>query len=161
MNEHDSGRAAGMLETLGYRRAAREADADLVLLNTCAVRENADNKLYGTLGHLKGVKQRRQDEGEDLKIVVGGCLAQKDGAVVAEKAPRVDVVYGTHNLPNLPALLAQADSAEVPVVELIEQLTAPTGFVDEVMTVPVELVVRSTTCAVRPVPRRSTEAPSG
>jgi tRNA-2-methylthio-N6-dimethylallyladenosine synthase len=122
MNEHDSGRAAGMLETLGYRRAASEQDADLVLVNTCAVRENADNRLYGTLGHLKGEKDRRRAEGEDLTIVVGGCLAQKDGATVAERAPWVDVVYGTHNLPNLPALLAEADSTAVPVVELIEQL---------------------------------------
>jgi tRNA-2-methylthio-N6-dimethylallyladenosine synthase len=122
MNEHDSGRAAGMLETLGYRRAVDEATADLVLLNTCAVRENADNRLYGTLGHLKSLKDQRQAAGDDLTIVVGGCLAQKDGATVAEKAPWVDVVYGTHNLPDLPQLLAQADSAEIPVVELIEQL---------------------------------------
>ncbi|MFA9431215.1 tRNA (N6-isopentenyl adenosine(37)-C2)-methylthiotransferase MiaB [Egicoccus sp. AB-alg2] len=122
MNEHDSGRAAGLLETLGYRRAADEASADLVLLNTCAVRENADNRLYGTLGHLKGLKDERRREGRDLTIVVGGCLAQKDGATVAEKAPWVDVVYGTHNLPELPKLLAQADSAAIPVVELVEQL---------------------------------------
>jgi tRNA-2-methylthio-N6-dimethylallyladenosine synthase len=122
MNEHDSGRAAGMLETLGYRPATSELDADLVLLNTCAVRENADNRLYGTLGHLKSLKDEKQAGGDDLTIVVGGCLAQKDGATVAEKAPWVDVVYGTHNLPDLPALLAQADSAAIPVVELIEQL---------------------------------------
>ncbi len=122
MNEHDSGRAAGMLETLGYRRADSEHDADLVLLNTCAVRENADNRLYGTLGHLKSVKDRRQADGQDLTIVVGGCLAQKDGDTVADRAPWVDVVYGTHNLPRLPQLLAEADSAAVPVVELIEQL---------------------------------------
>ncbi len=122
MNEHDSGRAAGMLETLGYRRADSEQDADLVLLNTCAVRENADNRLYGTLGHLKSLKDERRADGEDLTIVVGGCLAQKDGDTVADRAPWVDVVYGTHNLPRLPALLAEADSAAVPVVELIEQL---------------------------------------
>ncbi|GGI06612.1 tRNA (N6-isopentenyl adenosine(37)-C2)-methylthiotransferase MiaB [Egicoccus halophilus] len=122
MNEHDSGRAAGMLETLGYRRAPDETAADLVLVNTCAVRENADNRLYGTLGHLKGLKDQRRSEGADLTIVVGGCLAQKDGDTVARKAPWVDVVYGTHNLPDLPQLLAQADSAAIPVVELVEQL---------------------------------------
>jgi tRNA-2-methylthio-N6-dimethylallyladenosine synthase len=122
MNDHDSGRAAGLLESLGYRRAASESDADLILLNTCAVRENADNKLYGTLGHLKSLKDERREEGEDVRIVVGGCLAQKDGTVVAEKAPWVDVVYGTHNLASLPALLARADSASIPVVELVEQL---------------------------------------
>ncbi len=122
MNEHDSGRAAGMLETLGYRRAEADADADLVLINTCAVRENADNRLYGTLGHLKRVKDEKRAAGEDLTIVVGGCLAQKDGAGVAARAPWVDVVYGTHNLPALPRLLAEADSAAIPVVELLEQL---------------------------------------
>ncbi|MFP4149739.1 MAG: tRNA (N6-isopentenyl adenosine(37)-C2)-methylthiotransferase MiaB [Nitriliruptoraceae bacterium] len=122
MNEHDSGRAAGLLETLGYRPTSEVEEADLVLLNTCAVRENADNRLYGTLGHLKATKQRRREAGQDLTIVVGGCLAQKDGDTVAERAPWVDVVYGTHNLPDLPRLLAQADSAEVPVVELVEQL---------------------------------------
>jgi tRNA-2-methylthio-N6-dimethylallyladenosine synthase len=122
MNEHDSGRAAGLLESMGYRRAASESEADLVLLNTCAVRENADNKLYGTLGHLKSLKDERRSEGEDLTIVVGGCLAQKDGEVVADKAPWVDVVYGTHNLGRLPELLAQADSDALPVVELLEQL---------------------------------------
>ena len=122
MNAHDSGRAAGILETMGYRPSEDEATADLVLLNTCAVRENADNKLYGTLGHLKSLKDRRRAEGEDLTIAVGGCLAQKDGATITERAPWVDVVYGTHNLGSLPRLLEQADSARLPVVELVEQL---------------------------------------
>ncbi len=122
MNVHDSGRAAGLLESLGYRRAPTDDDADLILLNTCAVRENADNRLYGTLGHLRRVKDERRDAGQDLTIVVGGCLAQKDGQTVADRAPWVDVVYGTHNLGNLPGLLAQADSAAIPVVELVEQL---------------------------------------
>lgn len=122
MNEHDSGRAAGLLETMGYRRAEDEQTADLVLLNTCAVRENADNRLYGTLGHLKTLKDERQAGGDDLTIVVGGCLAQKDGASVSKRAPWVDVVYGTHNLASLPRLLEQADSASLPVVELVEQL---------------------------------------
>jgi len=122
MNEHDSERAAGILEAVGYRRAEDPLDADLVLLNTCAVRENADERLYGTLGHLKGIKDARADEGRDLTIVVGGCLAQKDGATVAERAPWVDVVYGTHNLGNLPDLLARADADHLPVVELLEAL---------------------------------------
>ncbi len=117
MNVHDSERAAGLLESMGYRPAPDGAPADLVLLNTCAVRENADNKLYGTLGHLK-----RDKAEHGTRIVVGGCLAQKDGQTVAEKAPWVDVVYGTHNISQLPDLLMKADSAEVPVVELVEQL---------------------------------------
>jgi tRNA-2-methylthio-N6-dimethylallyladenosine synthase len=118
MNVHDSERAAGVLETLGYRPARDEAAADLVLFNTCAVRENADNKLYGALGRLKPLKEQRPD----LTLVVGGCLAQKDKGTIAERAPFVDVVYGTHNLVNLPALLAQADSASVPVVEILDQI---------------------------------------
>ena len=122
MNEHDSERAAGILEAVGYRRAPDPMDADLVLLNTCAVRENADERLYGTLGHLKGLKEARRDEGRDLTIVVGGCLAQKDGTTVAERAPWVDVVYGTHNLGNLPDLLVRADADHLPVVELLETL---------------------------------------
>lgn len=122
MNEHDSERAAGILEAVGYRRAADPMDADLVLLNTCAVRENADERLYGTLGHLKGLKDARRQEGRDLTIVVGGCLAQKDGDTVAERAPWVDVVYGTHNLGHLPDLLARADADHLPVVELLETL---------------------------------------
>jgi tRNA-2-methylthio-N6-dimethylallyladenosine synthase len=118
MNEHDSQRAAGVLETLGYRPAADEDAADLVLFNTCAVRENADNKLYGALGRLKPVKEDRPD----LRIVVGGCLAQKDQGSIAERAPWVDVVYGTHNLVNLPRLLAQAEAQSLPVVEILEQI---------------------------------------
>jgi tRNA-2-methylthio-N6-dimethylallyladenosine synthase len=122
MNEHDSERAAGILEAVGYRRATDANGADLVLLNTCAVRENADDRLYGTLGHLKALKDARRAEGQDLTIVVGGCLAQKDGDGLAARAPWVDVVYGTHNLGSLPDLLARADAAHLPVVELLETL---------------------------------------
>ncbi len=116
MNEHDSGRAAGILETMGYRPGT-EADADLILVNTCAVRENADTRLYGTLGHLAKAKRER-----GAKIVVGGCLAQKDGATIAERAPWVDLVFGTHNLADLPELLAQVDESGVPVVEIVDQI---------------------------------------
>ncbi|WP_341250998.1 tRNA (N6-isopentenyl adenosine(37)-C2)-methylthiotransferase MiaB [Euzebya pacifica] len=116
MNEHDSERAAGVLETMGYRPAPDAESAGLVLLNTCAIRENADNKLYGQLSHLKPLKLADPSK----TIVVGGCLAQKDQDKLAEKAPYVDVVYGTHNMGRLPELLAQADSASLPVVEILE-----------------------------------------
>ena len=116
MNEHDSERAAGVLETMGYRPAADIATADLVLFNTCAIRENADNKLYGQLTQLKPLKVA--DPGK--RIVVGGCLAQKDQGRIAERAPWVDAIYGTHNMGSLPALLAQADSASLPVIEILE-----------------------------------------
>jgi len=117
MNEHDSERAAGVLETMGYRPAGDVESADLVLFNTCAIRENADQKLYGHLSQLKPLKLA--DPGK--QVVVGGCLAQKDQGAIATRAPWVDVVYGTHNLDRLPALLAQADSVSLPVVEIIEQ----------------------------------------
>lgn len=117
MNEHDSERAAGVLQTMGYRPAPDAESADLVLFNTCAVRENADNRLYGQLSQLAPLKRADPDK----TVVVGGCLAQKDQEGVAAQAPWVDVVYGTHNLGRLPQLLAQADSASFPVVEILEQ----------------------------------------
>jgi len=117
MNEHDSERAAGVLQSMGYRPAPDAETADLVLFNTCAVRENADNRLYGQLSQLKPLKQADPDK----TVVVGGCLAQKDQEGVAAQAPWVDVVYGTHNLGRLPQLLAQADDASFPVVEILEQ----------------------------------------
>lgn len=120
MNEHDSERAAGVLETMGYRPADDVETADLVLFNTCAIRENADQKLYGHLSQLKPLKLSDPNR----QVVVGGCLAQKDQKTIADKAPWVDVVYGTHNLARLPALLEQADSAALPVVEIIEQTEA-------------------------------------
>ncbi len=115
MNEHDSERMAGMLEAEGYRPAGSPEDAGVVVFNTCCIRENADTKLYGNLGHAKALKDRRPD----LKIVVGGCLAQKDRSAIQRRAPYVDVVLGTHNLASLPRLLAE--SAEGPAFEILEQ----------------------------------------
>ena len=103
MNEHDSERAAGVLQAMGYRPAGDPESADLVLFNTCAIRENADNKLYGQLSHLKPLKLADPTR----TVVVGGCLAQKDQGRLAERAPWVDVVYGTHNMGSLPRLLAE------------------------------------------------------
>jgi tRNA-2-methylthio-N6-dimethylallyladenosine synthase len=104
MNEHDSERIAGLLEADGMQRAIGLDDADVVVLNTCCIRENADNKLYGNLGHLKTLKQARPD----LQIVVAGCLAQKDREQVRERAPHVDVVLGTHNVHRAATLVEQA-----------------------------------------------------
>lgn len=116
MNEHDSERLAGLLEADGMVRAADVASADLVLLNTCCIRENADDRLYGTLGHLKATKQARPG----MQIAVGGCLAQKDGTVVQERAPWVDVVFGTHNLDRIVNLLDHA-AEWGPVTEVLSQ----------------------------------------
>lgn len=116
MNEHDSERAAGVLRTMGYTPAPDPESAGLVLFNTCAIRENADNKLYGQLSGLKPLKLADPNK----KIVVGGCLAQKDQQLMADKAPYIDVVYGTHNMGRLPELLAKADSQSFPVLEILE-----------------------------------------
>ena len=120
MNVHDSERLSGLLEDAGYVPApdgAGEAP-DVVVFNTCAVRENADNKLYGNLGHLAPVKQRRPG----MQIAVGGCLAQKDRETIVRKAPWVDVVFGTHNIGSLPALLERARHNEEAQVEILESL---------------------------------------
>ena len=115
MNEHDSERLAGMLESEGYSKASTPDEASVVLFNTCCIREKADTRLYGTLGHMKAIKDQRPD----MKIVVGGCLAQKDQALIQQKAPYVDVVLGTHNLSSLPRLLRESDV--VPSFEILEQ----------------------------------------
>ncbi|WP_082393166.1 tRNA (N6-isopentenyl adenosine(37)-C2)-methylthiotransferase MiaB [Nocardia arizonensis] len=120
MNVHDSERLSGLLEDAGYVKAAPGATADLVVFNTCAVRENADNKLYGTLGHLAPIKAERPG----MQIAVGGCLAQKDREVVVRKAPWVDVVFGTHNIGSLPVLLKRARHNAEAQVEILESLEA-------------------------------------
>lgn len=119
MNVHDSERISGVLDAAGYVPAADGETADLVVFNTCAVRENADNRLYGNLGHLAPTKAARPG----MQIAVGGCLAQKDRDVVVQRAPWVDVVFGTHNLGSLPALLERAriqDEAQVEILESLE-----------------------------------------
>ncbi|MDQ1201490.1 tRNA A37 methylthiotransferase MiaB [Rhodococcus sp. SORGH_AS303] len=120
MNVHDSERLSGLLEEAGYEKADSGSSPDLVVFNTCAVRENADNKLYGNLGQLRPAK----DENPDMQIAVGGCLAQKDRDVVVTKAPWVDVVFGTHNIGSLPALLDRARHNQRAEVEILESLDA-------------------------------------
>src|SRR5690242_14621316 len=119
MNVHDSERLTGLLENAGYVKAPTGEQADIVVFNTCAVRENADNRLYGNLGHLAPVKAKRPG----MQIAVGGCLAQKDRGEIVRKAPWVDVVFGTHNIGSLPVLLERArhnDEAQVEILESLE-----------------------------------------
>lgn len=119
MNVHDSERLSGSLESAGYVRAAVDDEADIVIINTCAVRDNAAGKLYGTLGHLKS----RKDKHAGMQIAVGGCLAQMDKQAVLDKAPWVDVVFGTHNMGSLPGLLERArhnGEAELEILEALE-----------------------------------------
>ena len=117
MNEHDSERIAGLLVADGMEPADDVESADVVVLNTCCIRENADNKLYGHLGHLHSLKAQRPD----LQIAVGGCLAQKDRERIVERAGHVDVVFGTHNLHRAAELLSDARSSDVPIVEIVEE----------------------------------------
>ena len=117
MNVHDSERISGLLEASGYIKA-EDVDPDLVVFNTCAVRENADNKLYGNLGMMLPKKESNPN----LQIAVGGCLAQKDQDVIIKKAPWVDVVFGTHNIGSLPTLLERARHNNEAQVELLEAL---------------------------------------
>ncbi|MFC5177804.1 tRNA (N6-isopentenyl adenosine(37)-C2)-methylthiotransferase MiaB [Nocardioides taihuensis] len=118
MNVHDSERLTGLLEEAGYAAAPAGEQADVVVFNTCAVRENADNRLYGNLGHLAPVKARHPG----MQIAVGGCLAQKDRDTITTKAPWVDVVFGTHNIGSLPVLLERARVQEEAQVEILESL---------------------------------------
>ena len=115
MNEHDSERIAGLLDADGLVAVEDDAEADVVVLNTCCIRENADNKLYGTLGHLKTWKAGR----EGRQIVVSGCLAQKDRDLVRKKAPYVDVVLGTHNVHRAAELLGHA-TVNGPITEIFD-----------------------------------------
>src|SRR5829696_3889696 len=115
MNEHDSERIAGLLEADGLVAAADVSDADVVVLNTCCIRENADNKLYGNLGHLKTWKHERPGR----QIVVSGCLAQKDRELVQAKAGHVDVVMGTHNVHRAADLLRDSRRGG-PVTEILD-----------------------------------------
>ncbi len=119
MNVHDSERLCGLLDQAGYVPVEAEATPDVVVFNTCAVRENADNRLYGNLGHLRPVKLAHPG----MQIAVGGCLAQKDRGEITRRAPWVDVVFGTHNIGSLPVLLERArhnGTAQVEIAEALE-----------------------------------------
>jgi tRNA-2-methylthio-N6-dimethylallyladenosine synthase len=132
MNEHDSERIAGLLEADGYEAASGTDDADVIVLNTCCVRENADNKLYGALGHLKALKADKPE----LQIVVGGCLAQKDRDRIVQRAGHVDVVFGTHNVHRAVDLLHHARE-HGPIVEILEEAVR-----DDAAAFPTSLNVR-------------------
>ena len=118
MNVHDSERIAGLLDEAGFVPADSGTQADIVVFNTCAVRENADNKLYGNLSFLAPIKKANPA----MQIAVGGCLAQKDQAIILKKAPYVDVVFGTHNVGSLPILLERARIEEESQIEILESL---------------------------------------
>ena len=117
MNEHDSERISGLLEADGLVPAVSEEEADVIVLNTCCIRENADNRLYGALGNLKTLKAERPN----VQIAVGGCLAQKDRELIQQRAKHVDVVFGTHNVQNAVKLLKESET-QGPIIEILEEL---------------------------------------
>src|SRR5688572_26621165 len=117
MNEHDSERIAGLLEADGLVAVDRAEEADVVVLNTCTIRENADNKLYGNLGHLKAIKDRRPG----MQIAVGGCMAQSEQGRIQERAPYVDAVFGTHNVSAVGGLLRAASARGGAVMEVLDE----------------------------------------
>ena len=132
MNEHDSERIAGLLEADGFELATDESEADVVVLNTCCIRENADNRLYGNLGHLKSWKEAR----DGRQIVVAGCLSQKDRDGVRARAPHVDVVLGTHNVHRTAELMHTARTSG-PITEILDE-----AVIDEHALFPSALPVR-------------------
>ncbi|HEX6145573.1 MAG TPA: tRNA (N6-isopentenyl adenosine(37)-C2)-methylthiotransferase MiaB [Acidimicrobiia bacterium] len=119
MNEHDSERIAGLFEIDGMRPAEGVDSADVVYVNTCTIRENADNRMYGNLGQLKAIK----DANPEMMLVVGGCAAQKDRDMIRERAPWVDVVMGTHNLDRVLDLMDHAENWG-PITEVVDELQA-------------------------------------
>ncbi|MBT8212352.1 MAG: tRNA (N6-isopentenyl adenosine(37)-C2)-methylthiotransferase MiaB, partial [Acidimicrobiia bacterium] len=127
MNEHDSERISGLLRSDGMAPAAAAEDADVVVLNTCTIRENADQRLYGYLGSLKQAKDARPG----MRILVGGCMAQKDRGTIQERAGWVDVVFGTHNTHRVLHLLDHADEWG-PVTEVWEE-TASTDDIPSML----------------------------
>ncbi len=135
MNEHDSERIAGLLEADGYVPTDSDDDADVIVLNTCCIRENADNKLYGALGNLKA----RKTENPDVQLVVGGCLAQKDREMIQERAGHVDVVFGTHNVHRATELMKLAKT-DGPITEIWEE-----AALDEAEAFPSALPVKRDT----------------
>ncbi|MNW33678.1 (Dimethylallyl)adenosine tRNA methylthiotransferase MiaB [compost metagenome] len=116
MNEHDSETIKGMLEQMGYRATEDRKEADIILLNTCAIRENAEDKVFGELGHLKGLKTEKPD----LLLGVCGCMSQEEGVVnrILQKHGFVDMIFGTHNIHRLPRLIQEALFSKEMVVEV-------------------------------------------
>ena len=110
MNVYDAERMADMLATEGYAETKAMEEADLVILNTCHIREKAAEKVYSELGRVREMKQEREAQGQDIKVVVAGCVAQAEGKEILRRAPAVDVVVGPQNYHNLPQLLKKPRS---------------------------------------------------
>ncbi|MCQ2548050.1 MAG: tRNA (N6-isopentenyl adenosine(37)-C2)-methylthiotransferase MiaB [Clostridia bacterium] len=123
MNEHDSEIMAGLLLEAGYEMAKSRSEADIVIFNTCSIRENADKRFFGTLGQLKKTKMARKD---DFTVCVCGCMPQQKHITdtIKAKYPWVDIVFGTHNIERLPALLANWEKDHSSQIEVLEDREA-------------------------------------
>ncbi len=117
MNVYDSERMTGLLKPLGYEAVDTPQDADLVILNTCHIREKAAEKVYSELGRLKKMKTKRESDGAEMTIAVAGCVAQAEGAEIRARAPQVDMVFGPQAYHRLPEMLAKAARAEGQILE--------------------------------------------
>src|ERR687896_270003 len=129
MNVHDSERMSGLLEQAGYEATADDRDADVVVINTCSVREHAEEKLYTRLGELRVLKE---ETGHEATVAVAGCVAQQEGRALLKNANghMIDVVVGTQRLKMLPALLEQAARAPFPAIDInpLDDVTFPLGI---------------------------------
>ncbi|MFA5907523.1 MAG: tRNA (N6-isopentenyl adenosine(37)-C2)-methylthiotransferase MiaB [Vicinamibacterales bacterium] len=129
MNVHDSERMAGLLEQSGYDRAESDLDADLVVINTCSVRERAEDKLYTRLGEIK---EMGRETGRDPMVVVAGCVAQQEGGQLLKKGRGVDLVVGTQQIKMLPMLVKDAVAKAAPRIAIdnpYEEPSFPLGIV--------------------------------
>ncbi len=131
MNKHDSERICGMLESLGATSVDEIKDCDLVIYMTCCVREAADVRLYGQASSIKNVPLRKDSPLKDRVLAIGGCVGQRDADKLKEIVPNVDVVFGTHNIGHLPALIEEAVNKNNKVVEVLD---ASEGFPTDLPT---------------------------
>ena len=119
MNVHESEKIAGLLRSSGCDAARSEEEADIIVFNTCCIRENAENHAFGNIGALKKLKRQKKD----LIIAVGGCMTQEKGKtdVLKEKFPFIDVIFGTLNLEELPALIEEKRRAKKRIIKIREK----------------------------------------
>ena len=119
-NESDSEKIRGLLESMSYKKVDVLEDADLLVLNTCAIRKNAEDKVFGELGRLKKLKRQKPE----LMTVLCGCMAQEQDAVlkITRKYQNVDIVLGTHNIHSLPSLLKKASDKKVRLVDVLSYI---------------------------------------
>jgi tRNA-2-methylthio-N6-dimethylallyladenosine synthase len=135
MNVYDSDRMADILKPLGYRTVDAPADADMVILNTCHIREKAAEKVFSELGRLRQMREQRREAGADMVIGVAGCVAQAEGEEIVRRAPYVDIVFGPQSYHRLPEMVARASRAagktvletDFDVVEKFDALPAPSA----------------------------------